>query len=52
MSKQTRRRFSAEFKALGSRFEAEEQIVWQADYRRITTVQAPRAFVIGVRIER
>ena len=40
------------FNALGSQFEAEEQIVWQADYRRITMVQPPRAFVIGVRIER
>jgi hypothetical protein len=40
------------FNALGSQFEAEEQVVWQADYRRITMVQPPRAFVIGVRIER
>ncbi len=40
------------FNALGSQFEAEEQIVWQADYRRITMVQPPRAFVLGVRIER
>lgn len=40
------------FNALGSQFEAEEQVVWQPDYRRITMVQPPRAFVIGVRIER
>lgn len=40
------------FNLLGSQFEAEEQIVWQADYRRITMVQPPRAFVIGARIER
>lgn len=40
------------FNALGSQFEAEEQIVWLPDYRRITMVQPPRAFVIGVRIER
>jgi hypothetical protein len=40
------------FNALGSQFEAEEQVVWQADYRRITMVQPPRAFVIGLRIER
>lgn len=40
------------FNALGSQFEAEEQVVWQADYRRITMVQPPRAFVIGIRIER
>ncbi|MBX7185621.1 MAG: hypothetical protein K1Y01_10795 [Vicinamibacteria bacterium] len=40
------------FNALGSQFEAEEQIVWRDDYRRITMVQPPRAFVIGVRIER
>jgi len=39
------------FNALGSQFEAEEQVVWQADYRRITMVQPPRAVVIGVRIE-
>jgi len=40
------------FNALGSQFEAEEQVVWQADYRRITMVQPPRAFVISMRIER
>lgn len=40
------------FNALGSQFEAEEQVVWQPDYRRITMVQPPRAFVIAVRIER
>ncbi len=40
------------FNALGSQFEAEEQVVWQADYRRITMVQPPRAFLVGVRIER
>ncbi|MEO8361964.1 MAG: hypothetical protein ABI672_18165, partial [Vicinamibacteria bacterium] len=40
------------FNALGSQFEAEEQVVWQSDYRRITMVQPPRAFVIGVRIGR
>ncbi|MEO8499484.1 MAG: hypothetical protein ABI565_01115 [Vicinamibacteria bacterium] len=40
------------FNALGSQFEAEEQMVWQADYRRITMVQPPRAFVIGLRLER
>jgi len=40
------------FNLLGSQFEAEEQIVWQADYRRITMVRPPRASVIGVRIER
>ena len=40
------------FNALGSQFEAEEQVVWRDDYRRITMVQPPRAFVIGVRIER
>ena len=40
------------FNALGSQFEAEEQVVWQADYRRTTMVQPPRAFTIGVRIER
>lgn len=40
------------FNALGSQFEAEEQVVWLPDYRRITMVQPPRAFVIGVRIER
>jgi hypothetical protein len=40
------------FNALGSRFEAEEQVVWRADYRRITMVQPPRAFLIGVRLER
>ncbi len=38
------------FNALGSRFEAEEQVVWLPDYRRITMVQPPRAFVIGLRI--
>jgi hypothetical protein len=40
------------FNALGSAFEAEEQVVWLPDYRRITMVQPPRAFIIGVRIER
>lgn len=40
------------FNALGSQFEAEEQVVWQSDYRRITMVQPPRAFIIGIRIER
>jgi hypothetical protein len=40
------------FNALGSRFEAEEQMVWQADYRRITMVQPPRAFLVSLRIER
>jgi hypothetical protein len=40
------------FNALGSKFEAEEQVVWRSDYRRITMVQPPRAFVIGLRIER
>lgn len=40
------------FNALGSRFEAEEQVVWLPDYRRITMVQPPRAFVIGLRLER
>jgi hypothetical protein len=40
------------FNALGSQFEAEEQVVWLPDYRRINMVQPPRAFVIGVRIER
>jgi hypothetical protein len=40
------------FNALGSQFEAEEQVVWLPDYRRITMVQPPRAFVIGLRIGR
>ena len=40
------------FNALGSQFEAEEQVVWLSDYRRITMVQPPRAVVIGVRISR
>lgn len=40
------------FNALGTQFEAEEQVVWLPDYRRITMVQPPRAFIIGVRIER
>jgi hypothetical protein len=40
------------FNALGSRFEAEEQVVWLPDYRKITMIQPPRVFVIGVRIER
>jgi hypothetical protein len=40
------------FNALGSQFEAEEQVVWRSDYRRITMVQPPRAFLIGIRIER
>jgi hypothetical protein len=40
------------FNALGSQFEAEEQVVWLPDYRRITMIQPPRAFVIAVRIER
>lgn len=40
------------FNALGSQFEAEEQVVWLPDYRRINMVQPPRAFVIGVRVER
>ena len=40
------------FNALGSQFEAEEQIVWRDDYRRITMVQPPRAFLLGLRIER
>ncbi|MBK5257157.1 MAG: hypothetical protein JJE39_14095 [Vicinamibacteria bacterium] len=40
------------FNALGSQFEAEEQVVWLADYRRITMVQPPRALLIGIRIER
>ncbi len=40
------------FNALGSQFEAEEQVVWLPDYRRITMVQPPRAFLVGVRIER
>lgn len=40
------------FNALGSKFEAEEQVVWQSDYRRITMVQPPRAFVVSLRIER
>jgi len=45
--------FSASvFNALGSKFEAEEQVVWLPDYRRITMVQPPRAFLIGLRIER
>jgi hypothetical protein len=39
------------FNALGSAFEAEEQVVWLPDYRRITLVQPPRALVIGLRIE-
>ena len=39
------------FNALGSQFEAEEQVVWLSDYRRITMVQPPRAFIIGLRIE-
>lgn len=40
------------FNALGSQFEAEEQVVWLPDYRRINMVQPPRAFVIGIRVER
>jgi hypothetical protein len=40
------------FNALGSAFEAEEQVVWLPDYRRITMVQPPRAFVIGIRVAR
>lgn len=40
------------FNALGSQFEAEEQVVWLPDYRRINMVQPPRAFIVGVRIER
>ncbi len=40
------------FNALGSQFEAEEQVVWLPDYRRITMVQPPRALVIGVRVGR
>jgi hypothetical protein len=40
------------FNVLGSKFEAEEQVVWRSDYRRITMVQPPRAFVIGLRLER
>ncbi len=40
------------FNALGTQFEAEEQVVWLPDYRRINMVQPPRAFVIGVRVER
>ena len=40
------------FNALGSQFEAEEQVVWRSDYRRITMVQPPRSLIIGVRIER
>jgi hypothetical protein len=36
------------FNALGTQFEAEEQVVWLPDYRRIKMVQPPRAFVIGV----
>jgi hypothetical protein len=42
------------FNALGSQFEAEERVVWlpKADYRKITMVQPPRAFIIGIRIER
>lgn len=45
--------FSASvFNALGSKFEAEEQVVWLPDYRRITMVQPPRSFVFGVRIAR
>ena len=45
--------FSASvFNALGTQMEAEEQIVWLPDYRRITMVQPPRAFLVGIRIER
>lgn len=40
------------FNALGTQFEAEEQVVWLPDYRRINMVQPPRAFVIGIRVER
>ena len=39
------------FNALGHQFEADEQVVFQADYRRITMAPPPRAFVIGVRVE-
>lgn len=40
------------FNALGTQFEAEEQVVWLPDYRRINMVQPPRAFVIGIRVQR
>lgn len=40
------------FNALGTQFEGEEQVVWLPDYRRINMVQVPRAFLIGLRIER
>lgn len=40
------------FNALGSQFEAEEQVVWLPDYRRITMAQPPRSFVIALRFER
>ena len=42
------------FNALGSQFEAEERVVWlpASDYRKITMVQPPRAFIVSVRIER